>query len=493
MTESSSHAVVLGAGMAGLLAARVLAEFYDSVTVVERDRLPDHPAHRKGVPQGRHLHQFLSRGPQIIDELLPGFIDEVATAGAVVVDDNPLARIYGRVGALELKHTGRPADPRALVLCQGSRPFMEFHVRRRVAALPNVAILDGHELVEPVTAADAVTGVRISNRANGIATVLQADLVVDAMGKGTRTPTFLADHGFGSPPKKTTATEWAYSSQLLRIPQGRLTERLVFINQGPEKPGGLMVAYEDDTWMLAIARASHCGDPPADYPEMIAAAEQFFPQTIMSALRDATPLAKLSVYRNTAGRWWRYDRMPRFPAGLIVIGDALCNFNPLYGQGMTMAGVQALALRDCLRAGSSRLPHRFFRAAARKIRPVWEMNQTGDQALYAGPPTSLRQQFDNWTAQAALHAAASDIAVVERFLRVRNLIDPPSGLRDPALLSRIVLANLQRLPATPCSAQRWIVKNLEYVGRLAVPGLLGYPEEIAAQHRVDAGAAPATL
>ncbi len=460
MAEFGSHAVVLGAGIAGLLAARVLSDFYDSVTVVERDRLPDHPAHRKGVPQGRHLHQFLSRGPQVIAELFPGLRDELAAAGAVVVDDNPLSRIYARIGDYELKHTGRPADPGALALCQGSRPFMEFHVRRRVTALSNVTIRDGHELVEPVVAGNAVTGVRISNRDTGNPTVLHADLVVDAMGRATRTPTFLANNDFGAPPEKITATAWAYSSQLLRIPEGRLTERLVFINQGREQPGGLLVAYEDNTWMLAIARASHCGHPPADFTEMMTVAEQVFPPAIMAGLRDGTPVARISVYRNTAGRWWRYDRMPRFPAGLVVIGDALCNFNPLYGQGMTMAAVQALALRDCLQAGTCDLPHRFFSTAARTIRPVWAMNQANDEPAYPGPSTTLRQQFDSWTAQAALFAAASDTTVVERLLRVRNLIDPPSSLQDPALLSRIVLANLQRLPLPHCSTQRWLAEKV---------------------------------
>lgn len=459
MPELSSHAVVLGAGMAGLLVARVLSDFYESVTVVERDRLPDHPAHRKGVPQGRHLHQFLSRGPQVIGELFPGLLDELAADGAVVVDDNPLSRIYARIGDYELSHTGRPADPRALALCQGSRPFIEFHVRRRVAALPGVTILDGHEVVEPVIAAEAVTGVRIRDSSTGAATVLDADLVVDAMGRATRTPAFLTDHGFGSPPEKITATAWAYSSQLLRIPEGRLTERLVFINRGRKAPGGLLVAYEDNTWMLAIARATDCGSPPADFTEMFAVAEQVFPPWIMSALRDGTPAARISVYRNTAGRWRRYDRMGRFPAGLVVIGDALCNLNPLYGQGMTMAAVQALILRDCLKAGTAHLPHRFFRAAASQIAPVWAMNEVSDEAIYPGSPTTLRQQFDSWTTQAALRAAAGDVTVVERLLRVRNLVDPPSRLRDPALLSHILLANLQRLPS-PGSMPRELAERL---------------------------------
>ena len=171
-TTHREHAVVLGAGMAGLLAARVLSEFYDSITLVERDRLPDHPCHRKGVPQGRHVHNFLSRGLQVLAELFPGLLEELAAAGAVVVDDGDLSHFYARFGPYELKRSGKLGDPAALALYMASRPFLEFHLRRRVKDLPNVTLLDGHDVVEPVAAADTVTGVRIAKRYKGCVTIL---------------------------------------------------------------------------------------------------------------------------------------------------------------------------------------------------------------------------------------------------------------------------------------------------------------------------------
>ena len=206
MSRLGSRAVVVGAGMAGLLSARVLSEFYGSVTVLERDRLPDRPIHRKGVPQGRHLHQFLTRGTQVLGELFPGILDQLVSAGAVINDPS---RIYTRVGRYELRSTGRLADPQSLVYYQASRPFMEFHVRRHVAALDNVAFLDGHEVVEPITTAGTVTGVRIAHRDSGIATILDADLVVDAMGRASRTPAFLKSRGFRPPSEKRIAASWA--------------------------------------------------------------------------------------------------------------------------------------------------------------------------------------------------------------------------------------------------------------------------------------------
>ncbi|MDP7707545.1 hypothetical protein [Mycobacterium sp. TY815] len=181
MKEVGKHAVVLGAGMAGLVAAGVLSEFYDSVTVVERDTLPDRSAHRRGIPQGHHVHILLSRGIRVLSELFPGLPNELASAGAAVVDDGDLSRVYVRNGPYELKRSGTLADPAALAVYLASRPFLEFHVRRRVAALINVRFLDGHDVAEPIAEDDAIIGVRVVNRDNGVVTAVNADLVVDSV------------------------------------------------------------------------------------------------------------------------------------------------------------------------------------------------------------------------------------------------------------------------------------------------------------------------
>jgi 2-polyprenyl-6-methoxyphenol hydroxylase-like FAD-dependent oxidoreductase len=444
MTRLKPEAVVLGAGMAGLLAARVLSEFYASVTVVERDTLPDHPSHRRGVPQGRHLHHLLSRGTQVLGEFFPGLLDELAAAGAVVLDDDDLSRIYARVGRYELNRSETLADPEALVLYLASRPFLEFHVRRRVAALDNVTIIDGHDVVEPLAVADAVTGVRIVDRATGTVMELNTGLVVDATGRAARTTAFLDGLGYQRPPEKHTAAIWGYSSQLMSLPIDRIAERILMVDKGIGTPRGLLLAYEHDTWMLAIGRSVGHGDPPADFADMLTLAESMFPATAVAALHEARPIGDTAIFRHTAAVWRRYDRMPRFPSGLLVIGDALCSLNPLYGQGMTVAALQTVALRDCLRLGDADLAQRFFRAAAGHIGPVWAMNQANEidpsSTRRAHP---LRRRLANWSANAALKAAANDIAVTERFFRVNNLLDPPTRLRDPALLPRILLANIR--------------------------------------------------
>lgn len=440
--HAGSRAVVLGAGMAGLLSARVLSDFYDSVTVLERDELPTHPNHRKGVPQGRHLHQFLTRGTQVLGELFPGILEELVDAGAVINDPS---RIYTRVGRYELRSTGTLANPEALLYYQASRPFMEFHIRRRVSALDNVTLLDNHEVGDLVTTTGAVTGVQVTNRESAAGTVLDADLVVDATGRASRTPDFLQRNGFGAPPVKHAAAAWAYASQLMKIPNEHIALRMAsVVDHASSATRLLLLGYEHDNWILAVGHAvGQCG-PPRRFAEIYATAEHFMPATIMSGLREATPVGDIAVFRNTSATWRRYDKMPRYPDGMVVIGDALCTLDPIWGQGMTMAALQALSLRDCLQTGRRDLPHRFFASAAGHIGPTWAMNQANDRAPLAenhsGPLTG---RISKWATNAVLNAATCDIALTERLFRVANLVDPPSRLQDPTLLPRVLLANLR--------------------------------------------------
>jgi 2-polyprenyl-6-methoxyphenol hydroxylase-like FAD-dependent oxidoreductase len=466
------HAVVLGAGMAGLLAARVLSEFYDSVSIIERDRLPDYPCHRRGIPQGRHAHNFYSRGLQVLEELFPGLLDDLARAGAVVVDDGSLSHFYVRTGSYEMKSTGTFADPAALTLHMASRPFVEFQLRRRVKALAGVSFLDGHDVSELLTTGDIVNGVRIIRRYNGFPTALDADLVVDAMGRAARTPAFLESLGYGRPPESHIVARYSYASQQLSMPTESISQRLVMFNPGDDRPGGLLLANEHDTWMLAIGQPTETGEPPTDYAEMLALAAPFLPADMMAGLRQAHPIGEAVTYRHTAAVWRRYDQMPRFPAGLVVLGDALCAPDPTYGQGMTIAALEALTLRDCLLAGDAALAQRFFGATARYIGEMWAANKARSRVTSpVRGRKSRRSRLQGWLTRAALNAASHDVVLTERFFRVSNFIDPPSRLHDPALLPRIMWGNLRaRFPRTRNRAATAFVEGVQQSRPTAVAG-----------------------
>src|SRR5262249_31252351 len=319
------HAVVLGAGMAGFVSPRGLFGFFDFVSVVERDRLPHYPCHRRGVPPHPPPHHLCYRRRQALEGLFFRVACTPGEAGAVVVDDGDLSNFYVRFGRYEFKRSGTFADPDALAFHMASRPFVEFHLRRRVKALPNVRFLDGHDVEELVNTADIVNGVRIIRRYNGCLTTLDADLVVDAMGRAARTPAFLERLGFERPIENRAAAGVSYSSQQLSIPEGSIAQRLVLFNPGGGGPGGLPLAREHDTWMPAIGQsadpAAGAGQPPTDFAEMLALAEPSLPPAIMAGLRHAHPIGEAVTYRHTAAIWRRYDQMSRFPSGLLVIGD----------------------------------------------------------------------------------------------------------------------------------------------------------------------------
>jgi 2-polyprenyl-6-methoxyphenol hydroxylase-like FAD-dependent oxidoreductase len=231
MPNIGEHAVVLGASMGGLLAGRVLADFYHTVTVVERDVLPVDVANRRGVPQGRHGHVLLTRGSQVLDELFPGLLDELVAAGAPVFDVGNLAKFSLSYGGHRLIRSGTFTNCRFTTVYYPSRPLLEAHVRQRVRAIPNVMILDGHDVAELTSTADRnrVTGARMVNRDDGGERALAADLVVDATGRGARTPAFLESLGYGRPLEDHVVICLVYTGQLLRIPPGVVEENVLVV------------------------------------------------------------------------------------------------------------------------------------------------------------------------------------------------------------------------------------------------------------------------
>ncbi|MGH3541777.1 MAG: FAD-dependent oxidoreductase [Mycobacterium sp.] len=456
MSKVGGRAVVLGASMGGLLATRVLADCYSNVTVVERDALPDGAMHRRGVPQSRHVHALLSSGSQILGELFPGLLDELVAAGANVLDGGDPSRVWVRFGGHDLNRSGPVLDPAALTSYLGSRPFLEAHVRSRLRALDNVTIMDSHDVIDLISADPGrIAGARVADHDSGAERVLHADLVVDATGRAARTPAFLEESGYGRPPEERTVAKVAYASQMLRIPPNTLTEKMILVGALPERPtGGALLACENDTWMLTLAGlAGH--EPPADPPGRIRFAEQFAPAPMLTAMKAAEPLGEVYHCHFPASKWRRYEKMRRFPAGLLVFGDAICSFNPVYGQGMSVAALQAITLRDCLIWGDGDLGRRFFRAAAKPIGAVWQMAAGADLALpQVEGRRSVSIRLSNWYADRVLAAAASDPVVTERFVRVMALVDPPARLLTPSLIARVATAGRRRRQRTPQQRRR---------------------------------------
>jgi 2-polyprenyl-6-methoxyphenol hydroxylase-like FAD-dependent oxidoreductase len=455
MTALGEHAVVLGASMAGLLAARVLADHFETVTVVERDTLHDIAETRRGVPQGRHLHGLLMRGAQALEELFPAILDDLVGDGAPHFDGSDLSRLHFCMnGHLSV----RSGSSEYIQSYTPSRPLLECHVLRRVRAIDNISVLDGHDVVDVIATPqrDRVIGVNVACRNGGEPSELRSDLVVDATGRGTRTPATLERFGYPRPAEDQVAVNLKYSSQLIRLPPDALKEIGFIVSPVPGRPKGFALArLEHDSWMVTVFGMAG-NDPPDSFARMCDFAKPFAPAHAMAALRSGTPLGGPAQHRFPSSRWYRYDRAKRLPEGLLAVGDAVCSFNPIYAQGMTVAALEALVLRDCLSRGTADLPRRFFRASAKPIRQAWQQAAGGDLSLPeidGLPPLSTR--LLNPYLDRILTAAEYDISVFEQFIRVAWLVDPPARLLRPAMIARAITAKRRRpmlvTPAAPIS------------------------------------------
>jgi 2-polyprenyl-6-methoxyphenol hydroxylase-like FAD-dependent oxidoreductase len=437
MKTVGDHAVVLGGSIAGLLAARVLVDAYERVTIVERDDLVGAGHGHKGVPQGRHAHALLARGQAALEELFPGLFDELVERGAVTARPG-LDHRFVLGGHLLLQV---PAGDRAL---QASRPFLEEHLRRHVVGTPGVELLAGCDIVG-LTAGDdgaLITGARLVRRAAGSsAEALRADLVVDAMGRGSRVTRWLEDIGHEQPPTDELRIDVGYASRFVRLPENADDiDKAVIVGPQPGNPRGMaLLAVEGGRHLLTLAGiAGH--HPPVDEDGLRGFVNTIAPRDVAEVIRSSEPLGNPVSYRYPTVLRRHFEQVRRPPAGLIVTGDALCSFNPVYAQGITVAALEALALRRSLAGGADGLAPRFFRAAATTLNDPWRLAIGADLAMpeVAGRRTLATRLLNAYVGRVQA-AAEHDATVAERFLRVIGLLDPPSSLLSPAVATRVFL------------------------------------------------------
>jgi 2-polyprenyl-6-methoxyphenol hydroxylase-like FAD-dependent oxidoreductase len=443
MRDPDKCAIVIGASMGGLLAARALADYYGQVIIVERDALPEDDEPRKGVPHGRHTHGLLARGREVLEELLPGFTKEIVAQGASPGDiaDEVLWFNHG----FYLRNA-----PSKLLGLAVSRPMLEGSVRRRVLQLRNVRLLERCAVLEPVLdrAQGRVTGVRVQSQGGSDrAQTMNSDLVIDASGRGSLSLRWLDAWSYRKPREELIKIDLGYVTRQYR----RLPEHLhgmigaIIAACPPDWRFGAILAQEGDRWIVTLG--GYLGDhAPTDDTGFLDFARSLPKPEIFEVIRQAEPICPLMPYHFTANLRRHYEELSSFPAGFLVFGDALCSFNPVYGQGMTVACAEALVLRDCLAKGTQDIAKRFFRTASQLIDIPWQIAVGSDlQHPRVEGVRSTQVRFINWYIAKLYRAARDDAVLATRFLEVANLMRQPTALLDPRIAFRVWRRN--RAPA----------------------------------------------
>lgn len=429
------HVVVLGAGVAGLLAAAALARPGRTVLLLERDDLPATPRPRRGVPQSPQPHVYLHRGLEAVEELLPGTRADLLAAGAVPFDTGDLAWLAA---------SGWTPRVRQLAILSVSRPVFEHVVRRRVVALPGVELRTGVRV-------DGVAHAPVGGADSHPWTVevadgqpLPADLVVDATGRSSRLPGWLEHLGVSPARTDTIDARVGYASWLLDLPHDRVAVPGIVVQAQPGSPGGIALPVEDGRWIVGAVGA---GDqrPPRDADALRAFLDEL-PDPALAELVDAGRTASdVAVHRQTGNQRHRYDLLPDWPDGLLPIGDALCAFNPIYGQGVTVAALEALALRAADRRGTLGRPggtHALVRRFRRVTDLPWGIATGVDRAFVpsARRPSPVDRAMGWWIGEVNLIGAHGHTRAQLALGRLYHLVGSPLALLHPTLVLGVVRA-----------------------------------------------------
>jgi 2-polyprenyl-6-methoxyphenol hydroxylase-like FAD-dependent oxidoreductase len=433
MTEK--HAVVVGGSMAGLLAARVLADRADQVVIVERDELPESAADRKGVPQGRHAHGLLPAGDRVLRDLFPGMLDELVAAGA--------QRVTSATGRWWQGGGYRVGTDDGLSGTFFSRPFLEAAVRARVLALTNVTLVSAS--AKGLCAVDGrVVGLDVEEHEH--LSSLRSDLVVDATGRGSAASRWLEAIGYEPPPVDQVRMDVMYATRFYRRTPGRVPDGSWFVSISDPPAGkriGVAFPVEGDRWIVTIA-GYHGDHPSTDEDANLAFARSLPSPDIAGIFEHEQALTPIVTHRMSSSQWRHYDKLRRHPSGFLALGDSICSFNPVYGQGMSSAAQQAVALGGCIDAGggdvaSTELWKRFYKRSKKVIANPWSIAAGADFQFpeTTGPKPPGTDVINRYVGRVVL-AAQRDGKVADALWDVQGLLSPPPSLMKPAMALRVL-------------------------------------------------------
>jgi len=436
--DTVTRAVVLGGSIAGLFAARVLADAYDEVHIVDRDVLIGNRKPRRHCPQTYHANGLLARGVHVMEELFPGLLQEFLDAGVPRGDLSGTCRWYAQGNRLKQQDGN-------LVTIGVTRPVFEWYIRERVQRIPNVTFVERHDILGLTTTADKsrVTGARVQERGTSTAKIIEADLVVDATGRGSRTPVWLEELGYEKPVEERKKIDLVYVTQHFKLRPGvDPFQGDVAINQiaFPDAPRG-NVFFKIEDGNLELTTYGMLGDyPPTDPHELRGWLKSLPVKDVYEAIRYADPIDQPVAFRMPTTLRRHYQKLTRFPDGLLVTGDAVTCFNPVYAQGMSVAALCALTMRQHLHSGAAPVPLDYFRDMARDaVDASWDMTNTVDLSIpgVEGERT-MKVRFANWFLKKVQIAATHDSDITAKYYQVAGLEAAPESLQTPGFFLKVL-------------------------------------------------------
>ncbi|MDX3656634.1 FAD-dependent monooxygenase [Streptomyces sp. ID05-26A] len=426
-----THAVVLGGGLAGMLAASVLVKHVDEVTVVERDKLPDGPSPRSGVPQARHAHLLMSGGARAIETLLPGTLDALVAAGAHRVGvPNDLVSLSAQGWV--------PRFPEMQFIVSCSRSLLDWVVRGQALRDNKISVLTGTEPVSLLGDRHAVTGVLVEDRVSRSQVTLEADLVVDATGRGSRLPAWLVEFGLPEVVSESVDSGLAYATRIFQAPPTAASGfPIVNVQANPRDPfpgcTATLLPIEDGRWLVTLS-GTRGGEPTTDESEFVAFARSVRNPVVGELIASAEPLSPVYGSHSTANRRMFFERLKSWPRGLLALGDSVATYNPVYGHGMSIAAQSALALDAGLAAGHS--AQQIQRGIGKVVDGAWAM-ATNQDILYpgaVGKPLPLAGRVLQRYVDRLVRTATTEAPVTRAFLEAFTLSAPMANLLSPKMI-----------------------------------------------------------
>jgi 2-polyprenyl-6-methoxyphenol hydroxylase-like FAD-dependent oxidoreductase len=449
--DRGRHALVIGGSMAGLLAARVLVDYFDQVTILDRDTFPETPDHRKGVPQSQHTHGLLPKGHVIIRQMFPGIMDELRAAGALAV--------RGVVPIVMVSQFGKlPAQRLDSEFIAFSRYLLEWHLRHRVSMYPGIHLQAHTEVNGLLTTPDRTRVIGVQTRVRGTAghtDTMTADLVVDASGRSSQAHQWLTTLGYGAPPQEIVHSHIGYASRFYSKPADVPAEwqGLIVSSRPPHNPrAGLIAPVENGRWHVTLAGiGGHY--PQLDEESFLQWARELADPSIYEALRVAKPLTPIRGYRTPENCLRHFERLQRWPSGFIVTGDAACAFNPIYGQGMTVCAMDAQLLAECLKeqqqCSRADFERRFQQRLAQTVATPWMLALRGDLrwpgVTLSGTRLPLRFCLVHRYLDFVLRCAVEDPVVAQAYAGVTSMFAPLQSLTKPRILMRLLSNTFKRM------------------------------------------------